>query len=106
MAGTIRLSEAGDGRGKNLDPAARGPERRADRILVEGPQSSAVIRLLRQLETIARPEFREARRRQPHLREAGARRLIEVFQPLAGAAPLGEGLARTEAFCELGKDRI
>src|SRR3546814_5737182 len=87
MAGTIRLSEAGDGRGKNLDPAARGFEGRAARILLEGSEQPAIIRLLRQLETMARPEFREARCRQPRLPQAGARRLVEILQPLADAAP-------------------
>src|SRR5882724_4256023 len=106
MAGTIRLSEAGDGRGENLDPAARGLEGRAGRVLLEGSQVPAIIRLLRQLETMARPEFREARRRQPRLREAGARRLIKMFQPLADAAPLREGLARAKTLREVGEDRV
>src|SRR5262245_13312911 len=106
MAQTIRLAEAGDSRGENLDPAARGLERRADWILLEGPQVPAVIRRLRQFETVARPEFREARRREPRLREAGARRLVEMFQPLADTASLGEGLARAEAFREIGEDHV
>src|SRR3546814_2729273 len=104
MAGTIRLREAGDDRGKNLDPAARGLEGRAGRILPEGSEQPAIIRLLRQLQAMARPELREARRRQPRLREAGAGRLVEIFQPLAAAAPLREGPAPTEALCEVGKD--
>src|SRR5215469_15216564 len=98
MAKTIRLSEACDGRGKNLDAAARGLERRAQRILPESSEAAAIIRLLWQLETIARPELPEARRRQAKLREAGTRRLIEMFQPLADAAALCEGLAGAEAL--------
>src|ERR1700745_1912297 len=106
MAKTIRLSEACDGRGKNLDAAARGFERCAERILAESSEPPTIIRLLWQLETIARPELREARRRQAQLREAGTRRLIESFQPLADAAPLREGLAGAEALREVGKNRV
>src|SRR3546814_2077656 len=55
---------------------------------------------------MARPEFREARCRQPRLPQAGARRLVEILQPLADAAPLREGLPRTEALREVGKNRV
>src|SRR5215475_12717575 len=106
MARTIRLAEARDGGGKNLYAAARGLQRRADRILAEGSEPPTIIRLLRQLEAIARPELSEARRRQAQLREAGTRRLVEMFQPLADAAPLRESLTGAEALRKVGKNRV
>src|SRR5215469_11552919 len=106
MAKTVRLPEVCDGRGKNLDAAARSLKRRAERILAERPEPPTVIRLLWQLETIARPELREARRRQSQLRESGTRRLIEMFEPLANGAPLREGLAGAEALRKVGKYRV
>src|SRR5262249_39700283 len=106
MAGAIRLAEAGDGRGEDLDAAAWSLEGCCGRILLEGAQVAAIVGRLRQLEAIAGPELREARRRQARFREAFARRLVEMLQPLADAAPFGEGVARAQALGEVGEDRV
>ena len=60
----------------------------ADGIVAETPEAAAVVGLLRDIQRAQRPEFVEAGGGEIQRREAGARRLVEIFQPLAHACGL------------------
>ena len=106
MAGTIRLAKTGDGLGEDFDLAAGGRQRMGRGIVVESPEAAAVIGLLREIHGAERPEFVEAGGGETLRRETGARRLVEIFQPLADAAALRESIMPAEPLGQAGEDRV
>ena len=106
MAGTIRLAETGDGLGEDFDLAAGGRQGMGRGIVVETPEAAAVVGLLREIQRAERPEFVEAGGGEALRREPGARRLVEIFQPLADAAALRESIVLAEPLGQAGEDRV
>ena len=75
-------------------------------ILAETAHMSAIVRLLRQDQAIARPEFVEARGRQDRSPPAPPRRLVEMLEPRRTLRPSVKASRGAEAFGEIGEDGV
>src|SRR3984957_7464888 len=103
VARAVRVPEAVDGRGEDLDLAGRRGERVTFRVGAEIGERHLRLAGYRQLEAVARPELGKARYLPSPLRQVVPPLLIHGAQPLHRGAALGEVRARAEPVREPGE---
>src|SRR5580700_4064898 len=106
MPRAVGIAETGDFRGDNLNLSTRRGQWRCFWIATELTDHAAVPDLRRKGQLSVFPELGKIGRVDATLRQGVTRRLVEMFEPLTGAAAFGEGLCKSETFGQPGKDVV
>src|SRR5262249_21239157 len=106
MARTVCIAVPCDLLREDLDASAQCRQGMSSRVLAESSQQAAIVTVLGHAQATVLPELLKTWGRQTLCCERGAGRFVEMCQPFAHRASLGERFARAEALGEIREDCI